>query len=276
MGGRFPGLAVFALPALTVLLALIVLWGFRPWPDDSEGPPPVPLGIEMAVGGGRALPAAQLAFVADGTAVPVTPEPAVQAAARAGGDAETGPVLAVTQGRVAAPASRAEPTPDAPTNPVPATPEAQPVSIPAAEPAPTPVAEPTTTATTGGGQPADPVTAGGGGFEESCEGGEYLLTIAFLDGEPVSDDSPVDIVLKRLDEDGSDELHLEGDLDDARSLVSTLSSEGNCVEIEIVPPGEEAGEEGEGGEESPGTGEEVPGTSEEAPEPAESPVPVSP
>ncbi len=258
-------------------LALFVLWGLRPWEDNSEAPHPVPLGIEMAVGGGQALPDAQLATVADATAVPVTPKPAVQAAARAGGaDAGTSPVLAVAQGDVAAPASRVEPpTAEAPTGQAPAAPEAQPVSAPAAEPPVAPVATPTTATVTGGGQPAGPVTAGGGGFEEGCEGDEYLLTITFLEEEPAGGESPVEIVLKRLNEDGStDELRLEGDLSDARSLASTLEAEGSCVVIEIAAPGEEESEEEE---ETPGEAEEeTPGTGEEAIEPGESPEPVSP
>ena len=69
MGGRFPALAVFGLPALTVMVALFVLWGLRPWEDNSADPHEVPLGIEAAVGGGRALSAGSTAQVAAGVAV---------------------------------------------------------------------------------------------------------------------------------------------------------------------------------------------------------------
>ena len=114
---------------------------------------------------------------------------------------------------------------------------------------------------------------------ESCEGEEYVITITFLDEESTVEEAPVDIVLERLNEDGStDELQLEGDLGDARALASTLEAEGNCVEVEIAQP------EGEGGEaEEPGASGEVPGSVEEVPEsgeevtaPAESPVPAFP
>ncbi|HEU4736580.1 MAG TPA: hypothetical protein VFS48_06105 [Solirubrobacterales bacterium] len=107
---------------------------------------------------------------------------------------------------------------------------------------------------------------------ESCEGDEYVLTITFLDEGSETGEASLDIVLERLNEEGTtDELRLEGDLDDARSLVSTLESEGNCVVVEIAPP-----EEGEGEEEAPGEDYEVPDASEEVPEPAESLAPVSP
>jgi hypothetical protein len=102
---------------------------------------------------------------------------------------------------------------------------------------------------------------------ESCEGDEYLLTITFLDAEPAGDEARVDIVLVHLNEDGSsEELHLEGDLSDARSLASTLESEGGCVVVEIAPLEEEV----------PGEGEEAPGAGEEVAEPAESLEPVTP
>jgi len=129
---------------------------------------------------------------------------------------------------------------------------------------------------TGGSGTGGPIAAGAGPTPPaSCEGDEYLLTISFLEEEPAEGESPVEIVLKRLNEDGSaDELRLEGDLGDARSLASALEAEGSCVVIEIAPPGEEESEE-EG--ETPGEAEEeVLGAGEEIAEPAESPEPASP
>lgn len=109
---------------------------------------------------------------------------------------------------------------------------------------------------------------------ESCGGDEYVVAITFLDEESESDEAPVEIVLERLNDDGSfDELQLEGDLGDARALASTLEGEGNCVEVEIAQPEEEGAEEEA---EEPGASEEVPGSGEEVVEPAESPVPASP
>jgi hypothetical protein len=109
---------------------------------------------------------------------------------------------------------------------------------------------------------------------ESCEGDEYVITVTFLDEESTVEEAPVEIVLERLNEDGStDELKLEGDLGDARALASTLEAEGNCVTVEIAQPEEEGAEEEV---EEPGASEEVPGSGEEVTEPVESPVPASP
>jgi hypothetical protein len=108
---------------------------------------------------------------------------------------------------------------------------------------------------------------------ESCAGDEYVITVSFLDEESTVEEAPVEIVLKRLNEDGTiDELQLEGDLSDARALASTLEAEGNCVKVEISQPEAEGAEEPE----EPGAGEEATGPGEEVAEPAESPVPASP
>ncbi len=279
MGGRFPALAVFGLPALTVAIALFVLWGLRPWEDNSADPQRVPLGIEMAVGDGNALSAAPVASVAAGAVVRTGPKAKVGLAEStsngpADGGVKKSPRLAVAPGQaVAVSPGEAAPAPGAPGVTVPAAPEAQPVSTAPAAPATTPAAAPLATTAEGAKPGGGPVSAGGGGFKESCEGDEYLLTITLLDEEPVGDESPVDIVLARLNEDGTtgDELQLEGDLSDARALASTLEAEGNCVQVEIAQPEEE-----EGGEEVPGASEEAPESGEEVAEPAESPVPSSP
>jgi hypothetical protein len=87
-----------------------------------------------------------------------------------------------------------------------------------------------------GGGAGGPVAAGGPSLE-SCEGDEYLITIELMPGAAGEGEGSVEIVLKRFDEDGSvEELHLEGDLLDARSLALQLSSEGNCVFLEATPP----------------------------------------
>jgi hypothetical protein len=100
---------------------------------------------------------------------------------------------------------------------------------------------------------------------ESCEGDEYVLTITFLDEESALENASVDIVLKRLNDDGTtDELQLEGDLGDAQALASTLEGEGDCVEVEIAQPAAEGAEEEA----------EEPGSSEEVAEPGEVPVPA--
>jgi hypothetical protein len=117
------------------------------------------------------------------------------------------------------------------------------------------------------------VTAGGKPVTESCEGDEYVITVTFLDEESTAVKTPVEIVLEQLNEDGStDELQLDGDLNDVHALASTLEAEGNCVQVEIAQP--EAAEEG--AEEVPAGGEEAPEPGEEAAVPGESPVPISP
>lgn len=283
MGGRFPALAVFGLPALTVALALFVLWGLRPWEDNSDAPHEVPLGIEAAVGGGQALTAPPAAGVAGGVAVPAGPK--VRPAQRVGGNAGSGPTpktpsaVAVAPGQAVAVAE--VPSPPAGKAPESGGGEEVPSVGTTAGQAPSegassPVATP---AGSSGGSSGGPVTAGVKPVAESCEGDEYVITVTFLDQEAAVEEAPVSIVLEQLNEDGStNELQLEGDLGDAHALASTLEAEGNCVTVEIAQPGE-----GESAEEVPGVSEEPPATSEEAPESseeagasAESPVPSSP
>lgn len=134
-----------------------------------------------------------------------------------------------------------------------------------APPEGTPSPPATVPVSTGGGGPGGPIAAGGGPAPESCEGDEYVVTITFLDEEPADEEASVEILLQRFSEDGSvDELELEGDLADARSLVLKLSSEGNCVVVEIAPQ-----VDGEGEEEAPEAGEE-------GAEPVAPPEPASP
>lgn len=282
MGGRFPALAVFGLPALTVALALVVLWGLRPWEDNAD-PHEAPLGIEMAVTDGKALPATSTAGVAAGVAVPAGPK--VQAAQRVSGDAGPSPTqnknpstVAVAPGQAIAVAE----VPSSPASPAPESGGGEEVPSGGAttgeappEGTSSPVATPAGTA---GGSPKGPVTAGvKPPVLEGCEGDEYVITVTFLDEEstaPTVEEAPVEIVLERLNEDGStDELQLEGDVGDARALASTLEAEGNCVKLEIAPPEEEGAEEEA---EVPGASEEVPQSGEEVAEPEESPVPISP
>lgn len=256
-------------------IALFVLWGLRPWEDDSADPQKVPLGIEMGVGDSNALSAASVASVGAGTVVRPGPKVGVRLAESTdNGSADnngtkSGTRLAIAPGQaVAVSPSKAAPVPATPAVPAPAAPEAQPVSTTPAVPATTPASAPIATTAGGVSSGGGPVTSGVGGFEESCEGDEYLLTVTLFDEESVGDETPVEIVLGRLNEDGTtgDELQLEGDLSDARALASTLESEGGCVEVEIVPF------EGEGiAGEAPEASEEVPEPGEELAEPAESP-----
>jgi hypothetical protein len=279
LGGRFPALGVFALPALSVLLALVVLWGLKPWEDDSDDPQLAPLGIEIAVDDGKALPlpAGLTASVAAGRVAPAGPKLVVQSAESVGrGAADAGPALAVAPAQAIALAE----VPSSPQSPQVPAPEsgagAEAPSVGATDveaPAEGTSAPATVPVSTGSGTSGGPVASGGGPAPESCEGDEYLVTVTFLEveepigeesEESIGEESAVEIVLQRLNEDGSadDELRLEGDLNDARSLVLKLRLEGSCVEVVIAQPQEEA-------EEVPEAGEEVAG-------PAESPELISP
>jgi hypothetical protein len=277
LGGRFPALKVFALPALSVLLGLVVLWGLKPWEDDSDGPRLVPLGIEMAVDDGKAFPSGSTGSVAAGIVAPKGPQGpklVVQSGKPVERDRSGGAVsaLAVAPGQAVTVAE----VPSSPQGPAPgsgAGEEVPSVGATDVEAPPEGTSSPAALpVSTDGGGPGGPVASGGGPIPESCEGDEYLVTVTFLDEEPVGEESPVEILLQRLSEDGSveDELTLEGVLSDARSLVVKLSVEGSCVELEIAQP-DEAGEgEGEEGE------EEAPEAGEEVTEPAELPDPASP
>jgi hypothetical protein len=145
--------------------------------------------------------------------------------------------------------------------------------LPAQAPAPAPLA---TTVVNGAPSTSGSPAAGGPGTagvgrgepEQSCEGDEYAVTVTFDEAEGeeegVYGSSEADILIQRLGADGSEaELDLRGDLTDVRSLVATLVSEGNCVQVKIEPLEGGAAEEAV----EPGTGVAEPD------EPAESVLP---
>ncbi len=268
-------------------IALFVLWGLRPWEDNSAAPREVPLGIETAVGGGKALPVPSTARVAAGVEVPAGP--GVQVAQRASGDAgaSPNPSPAPSPSNVAVVPARAVAVAEAPSSPTAPVPESgageeAPSVGTTGEGPPEGASSPVTAPVgTGGGSAKGPVTAGvTPPALESCDGDEYVVTVTFLDEESTAEEAPVEIVLTRLNEDGTtDELQLEGALGDARALAATLEREGNCVKVEIAQPEgegaeEEAEEPGASGE-VPEPGEEAPGSGEGAVEPAEARVPIS-
>lgn len=116
------------------------------------------------------------------------------------------------------------------------------------------------------GRPGTSVV-GGGEPERSCEAGEYVITVTFeeVGGQEVDYElAEADILVKGLGADGSEtEVTLRGDLTDVHSLVATLVSEGNCVQVNVVPP------EGEPAEGTPEAGADmaVPGDVVEPPLP---------
>jgi hypothetical protein len=244
---------------LAVVFCLIALLGLKPWEPEESVPRLEPPALEIGVGESVPLPtvspavAVVQAAVAPGRAALVdsaSARPQGHQGGQGGGDATP----AVSVGRAVAVAAPATPSPaPGPAPPSPA-PEAQPVAPAGPEvasaPVPTPTPEP--------GSQGGPVRAGTPGSPEgeSCEGDEYVLTITFPDDEEAatgpfaetSDESPVKIVLQRIAADGSvDELELEGDLGDARSLVLELTSEGACVQIVLSPPEDDGAAEEESG-----------------------------
>lgn len=283
MGGRFPALAVFGLPALSVALALFVLWGLRPWENNSDAPHEVPLGIETAVGGAKALSAGSTADVGAGVAAPAGPslQPAQRVSSSTGSNPSLVPHSDSSSARIVVAPAQAIVVAEGPSSPAGSAPESGPgAEVPSVgataveaptEGASTPAATP---AGTGGGS-QEPVTAGAKPPEpKSCEGDEYEITITFLDEEATVEEAPAEILLAQINEDGStDELQLEGNLSDARALASTLEAEGNCVTVEIAQR-EDEGAEGEA--EEPRASEEAPESGEEVTDSAESPVPASP
>lgn len=208
--------------------------GLKPWEANSVGPHLGPLGFEMAVGDSVALPSAPVAFVADAAVAPGKAKLVAGSVARQDGGGHAESDLGVGPARVVA-VSAGEPAPT--PIPIPATPspEALPVTAPAPEavPATGPIAA---TGEGAPGSPGGPITSGVGGFEEGCEGDEYMLTIGFTGEEPASVESPVEILLQHFNADGSvDELELQGKLQDFQDLLAQLTSEGNCVEVKFVP-----------------------------------------
>ena len=185
------------------------------------------------------------AAVAPGRAALVSNE-----SARPGSGQAAEGALAVAPARaVVVSANEAVPAPEAAPSPGSPGLESPSAATPAPELASAPVSPPSTAPE--GKAPGGPITAGGPGpvdeGGEVCEGDEYLLTITLLEGEAVT------VLLERIGADGSsDTLEFDGSLEDARSLVLHLTSEGGCVEVEVVPPpDEEAVEESTSTSDSP-------------------------
>jgi hypothetical protein len=226
----------------------------KPWEPKESVPNLAQPALEARVGDAVAVPtvgpavAVVEAAVAPGRAELVGRPDAGPGEREGSGSAPAvGPALAVAvpAGKTVGTAPESAPPPESspPEAPPAATPAPELASVPATPPSPSPAVS----------APQGPVSAGAPGFpgemeeepaegeEEACAGDEYTLTITSLEAEGEA----VAIVLEHIAVDGSIEvLELEGDLDDARSLVLHLSSEGSCVEVEVLPPddGEEAGE----------------------------------
>jgi hypothetical protein len=230
----------------------------KPWEPQESVPRLEPPAFNAAVGDAVALPpvapavAVVEAAVAPGRAALVSD--ADDAGARPQSARHGEGALAVAPARAVAVSTPVPPS-SAP-HPVPASPA--PAAQPVAPPEPELASAPAPGATPEAGTPGGPVRAGTPYIpeDEGCEGDEYVLTITLLEGEEPSegaweetpDEVPVTILLERIDADGSvEEIELEGDLGDARSLVLQLTSEGGCVQVAVAPQQDDDAAEGEPG-----------------------------
>lgn len=235
-----------------LLLVLLAAIGLGPAAPSSLGPVPEPPHFEAAVGHAQPLRSQRAELAADRVVAPGARRVGRSVARPTGSEGE--PALAVAPAQTVAVAAG----PAVPVSPAPEGGAGEEVAgMPdAGAPAggtPSPVSTPLPGSE---GEPAGPTIAG---VEiESCEGDEYLITIALAPQAKGAEES-VEIVLTRFNADGSvDELHLEGDLLDAQNLALQLNSEGDCVAIEASTP--EGTDEGDGAEVSPEA--EVPAESE--------------
>jgi hypothetical protein len=218
-----------------MVLGFVALASQRPWEADSVDPH-----LSLSLGAG-----------AVGEAVAVTPDRpprpagargeslarAVPAVKRVPATDETGPTLAVAQGRAVSVAMSPAPPP---------TTSEPPASV---QPAPAPEASP----------PAQTVVAGGGGGSPStavvevepkpgCEGDEYEVTIGFVAEAIPSDEAEVEIAIRRVGRDGSEsEIQLEGKFGDVGDLLDRVIAEEDCVNVRVEPAGEEESVDGSSG-----------------------------
>jgi hypothetical protein len=237
---------------LIALLVLLAAIGLGPGQSQSLGPLPAPPRFEAAVGDSLALRSPRAAFVARGV-VAKGRQPARPIARHGDGG---GPEAAVAPSRAVAVVGGGE------SAPVPApAPAPIPVVVPVETPAQSPSSAPVATAPSSGGSGA----VAGGPIAASvepepvCEGDEYTITATVIDGEEdeEGEGARLEIVLLRQGSDGSsEELRLEGDLEDLESLVVKLNGEGGCVSVQIQSSGEGEAAVGpaaaaEGGEDPP-------------------------
>jgi hypothetical protein len=216
-----------------LLLVLLAAIGLGPERPRSLGPVPTPPRFEAAVGGGEALgvradvAVARRVAVADSTSRDRSPggpqRPAGATPVLTVGPARAVAVVAVPDVPGPEPTGTGDEVPSVGATDGEAPPEG--TSSPVATPLPS----------TSEGSPGGPIAAGGPAIE-SCEGDEYVITIVLAAEAIEGEESTVEIVLRKLNDDGSvEELRLEGDLLDARNLGLQLSSEGNCVYLEAGP-----------------------------------------
>jgi hypothetical protein len=108
------------------------------------------------------------------------------------------------------------------------------------------VAPPPQTVVTGGGEGAGgPSTAVVVEPRPGCEGDEYEITIKFETSAIASDETEVEILIRRVGRDGSEsEIELEGRFGEVGDLLDQVTSEGDCVDVRVEPAGDEAPTDG--------------------------------
>jgi len=238
-GDGLPGLAIFSLLALLLVLALAALASVHPWQTETRGPRlsvAPDLGAELGDAVAVAHPKPQQGpAVALASAEPAIPVSSVSTR-HAGEQVGLEPAVAVAAPEAPGPA---QPAPAAPVVAEPAPPAEQPI---AAAPAPAPpAAVPAPPDTSGSGSPP-PISAGGPepAPEETCEGDEYEVTVRVLSETDESGEVKVEIVIRRVGDEEEEEVRLEGGLADVRELLDLIASEGDCVTVvfESAPPTE--------------------------------------
>jgi hypothetical protein len=252
VGGGGPGLAVFALLALLLVLAGAALISLRPWESDSVTPhlQHTPRDDDIGLDDAVALPPAREG-AGKAVQVSVGRSASVPETVKVSTGGSGGQKLGVSVGH---PVGHSAPGPVSPAPVVPA-PAPTPVALPEPEPAPgaevVPVATttpPTSSpgaVTAAGGAPEEGAESSGEGPEDEggettgipvCEGEEYVV-VAFFDDEAGEDEeATVDIVIHGLeDEVDEGDIHLDDlSLDEAHSLIDLLVFAGEC---ELVEPG---------------------------------------
>lgn len=227
------------------MFAAVALISLQPWAPTSLAPLPKvsPQGGGIALDDSVVVAPAQQgpgssAHVADVGHAALVAEPVTAAT---GG---SGPKLGISPGRptpraglVSLPVPPPEPSP----TPVVAAPEPGPEPGPESVPVSTtaPASKPPLVAGVGNDPPEEGAEDGEAEGVPICEGDEYVV-IAFFDTQTIADEEPtVDILIRRLESDGSQsETYLDDlSIDDARTLVGLLVSVGSCEWIEAEPFG---------------------------------------
>lgn len=219
-----------------MVLAVVALASLRPWESDSVdphlgvSPGPGAVGDAVAVTPARSSRSARTGGEGLDRAVPV-----VKRVPAAG---DSGPTLAVAQGRAVSTVVAPSPAPPAVAPEPPASNET----------APAPIAPPPPQTVVAGSDEG----AGGPGTavvevepKPGCEGDEYEVTIRFVAEAIPSDEAEVEIVIRRVESDGEEsEIQLEGKFGDVGDLLEQVISEDDCVAVRVEPAGEEEPAEG--------------------------------